>query len=376
METALKYIKFSFTSRVICLSIIAILLPRQSVDAQALLNYNGVLHNSQNQPVTTGSNFIRVEFRLFDTNNVQDDTQPVWGEAVNVRVATDGSFTAILGQRGNSPLVVPVATLEEAFGNEQDLWLQVRPIVLFTEGENIGKPDLEGSKPFSPMQRIRYAPRAIRARSAFTATTASSVLNPNVRRPDIPAGSIMPFAGSSVRIPEGWLLCDGKAYHAAIVNGVPDEKFRALFEAIGYKWGQPYPVADQEEFLVPDLRGVFLRGVNHGRDAELDITERRGDPDFAIRTPHPQGDGESNQVGSFQHDLLLEHDHVNPNTPQHNRMFKNDRNDNTARDGLNEAGGSSQPSLWLSYPHRSTISGVTGVETQPENVSVHFIIKY
>jgi microcystin-dependent protein len=67
----------------------------------------------------------------------------------------------------------------------------------------------------------------------------------------VPIGTILPFAGE--KIPEGYLLCDGKEYDRVL--------HKPLFDVIGTLWGQNLPT----HFKVPDLRGQFLRGVDENR---------------------------------------------------------------------------------------------------------------
>ncbi|WP_375617395.1 MULTISPECIES: phage tail protein, partial [unclassified Bartonella] len=91
--------------------------------------------------------------------------------------------------------------------------------------------------------------------------------------PVCPPGTIGAF-GMQV-LPKGWLLCDGKAYLRS--------EYRALYEAIGIRWGS---IDDYSKFHVPDLRGVFLRGVDD--DREIDRFR---------------------YLGTFQNDAMRKHDH-------------------------------------------------------------------
>ncbi|WP_208433473.1 phage tail protein, partial [Bartonella elizabethae] len=68
----------------------------------------------------------------------------------------------------------------------------------------------------------------------------------------LPSGFIGPFAME--RLPEGWLVCDGRAYLRS--------SYRALFDAIGTTWGAGDGVST---FNVPDFRGMFLRGMDYER---------------------------------------------------------------------------------------------------------------
>ena len=100
--------------------------------------------------------------------------------------------------------------------------------------------------------------------------------------------------------------------------------------------------------FVPDLRGMFLRGMNEGR------SDSYKDPD------------QNRQVGSFQSDMTKSHSH-NANLKlgaeplgQHARSKQ-------------AAGAHGSPSdSWVSD---ELISNSGGIETRPKNVSVYFYIK-
>lgn len=68
----------------------------------------------------------------------------------------------------------------------------------------------------------------------------------------IPAGMIAPFAMAFA--PTGWLECNGAAVSRTV--------YPALFNAIGGTWGWG---DGQTSFNLPDFRGAFLRGWDHGR---------------------------------------------------------------------------------------------------------------
>ncbi|MBX4335523.1 phage tail protein [Bartonella raoultii] len=71
----------------------------------------------------------------------------------------------------------------------------------------------------------------------------------------LPTGLIGPFAMR--HLPAGWLLCDGQAYSRL--------HYRSLFSKIGTSWGEGDGV---RTFNVPDLRGMFLRGLDEGRNVD------------------------------------------------------------------------------------------------------------
>ena len=93
----------------------------------------------------------------------------------------------------------------------------------------------------------------------------------------VPAGTVLAFAGSVEKIPVGWLLCDG-----ALVSRT---EYKILFDVIGITHGGGDGVLT---FNVPDYRGRFLRGVDHG-------TGR--DPNAGSRTP-PQPDNLNSGLGN------------------------------------------------------------------------------
>lgn len=106
----------------------------------------------------------------------------------------------------------------------------------------------------------------------------------------IPVGSIMPFAGPKENIPEGWKLCDGSLLSRT--------ENTALYSAIGTAWGAGNGTTT---FHIPDLRSMFLRGVDHGRAL---------DPDRGDRGPMRAGGNTNDKVGSFQYHRLAAHKHT------------------------------------------------------------------
>ncbi|WP_142417022.1 phage tail protein [Bartonella massiliensis] len=86
--------------------------------------------------------------------------------------------------------------------------------------------------------------------------TGWQILNPTRRQVTsfkrLPSGLIGPFAME--RLPDGWLLCDGRAYSRFV--------YWDLFCAIGTTWGEGDGATT---FNVPDFRGMFLRGMDYER---------------------------------------------------------------------------------------------------------------
>lgn len=105
----------------------------------------------------------------------------------------------------------------------------------------------------------------------------------NVTLADLPPGTIQWFAMSAA--PAGWLECDGRLLNKVSGSGL----YAALWAAIGYTYNQ---VGDgsADNFRIPDLRGQFVRGWDHG--AGVDATRA---------------------FGSSQTDAMQGHQHTMPN---------------------------------------------------------------
>lgn len=88
-------------------------------------------------------------------------------------------------------------------------------------------------------------------------------------------------------IPAGALLCDG--------SSLSTTAYAHLFSAIGYTWG-----GSGANFNLPDLRGKFIRGRNHGSG---------NDPDVSARTAQGTGGATGDLVGSIQSHQLASHFH-------------------------------------------------------------------
>jgi hypothetical protein len=174
-----------------------------------------------------------------------------------------------------------------------------------------------------------------------------------------PVGAVLPYAGPAGDAgtrndlaQQGWLFCDG--------SEIPKLQFPDLYRAIGDAYGTASTAAG---FLLPDYRGLFLRGVDGGRGL---------DPDSGIRTGSgPNGTGNTGDaVGSFEACQFQEHEHGLP-APL------------TAQGG----GG---PQLTGVNPVPPILNQTTGVicaagtadstecygqETRPVNIYVNFLIK-
>lgn len=86
-------------------------------------------------------------------------------------------------------------------------------------------------------------------------TTGDNLTNKTYVDAIAPAGSVTMFASSTV--PSGWLECNGAA--------VSRTTYATLFAAIGTTWGSG---DGSTTFTLPDLRGEFVRGWDHGKGTD------------------------------------------------------------------------------------------------------------
>ena len=105
---------------------------------------------------------------------------------------------------------------------------------------------------------------------------------------DAPVGTIVAWGGDVKSVPENWKVCGGKSLNK--------NKYPELYEAIGTCWGGD----GSPKFNLPDLRGLFLRGVDAGA---------KRDPDAQKRSPSKEG-CKPVAVGSKQGDAIQNHSHA------------------------------------------------------------------
>jgi len=177
---------------------------------------------------------------------------------------------------------------------------------------------------------------------------------------DMPIGTIAAYGGpgpgeTAWETGNGWLLCDGRSLQRT------QAEYTALFNAIGTSWGGDGVTA----FNAPDLRGLFLRGVDGaaGRD-----------PDAGSRTAIAPGGHSGDAVGSFQGSQFAQHAHpasIAPNPHTHQSRVPGGT-------GSSEAPGHQGLTYEDATPTALTVTvGASGgSETRPINASVCWIIRY
>lgn len=100
---------------------------------------------------------------------------------------------------------------------------------------------------------------------------------------EIPIGTIMAWSGNPAFLPDNWKVCDGLT--------MAKDQFPELYRVVADNW-TPDQGINKDLFKIPDLRGLFLRGVSGARNDNFADPER----DQRITL----GNKPSNEVGSFQ----------------------------------------------------------------------------
>ena len=174
----------------------------------------------------------------------------------------------------------------------------------------------------------------------------------------VPAGCIIPFAGPASNIPAGWMLCDG--------SEVSRSTYANLYNAIGVAWGTGN---GSTTFNLPDLRGMFLRGVAG--------TDTVGDPDANARLANDHHGNSGNNVGSYQGDAIR----------NITGTFGTAQRWDWAQTPTG-AFSKSQDASGLTYQYHRVYAGnnintfnasnvvPVGSDNRPKNVAVNYIIKY
>lgn len=318
------------------------------------INYQGRLLDSAGQPLTNGS--YTLEFRIFDSPN---GTTLVWGPFLCDDGAGDGhAARAVIANGRFNVILGPHDTASRPLTNA------------FLDQERFVEISVNGGDPILPRQQVLSAPYALRA------STAANADQLNHAPPSdffLPPGMMVPFAGPTNNIPTGWLLCDGRA--------VPIASYSRLYNAISNAWG-----GAGTNFNLPDLRGMFLRGVNLGRTGDL------GDPHATTRGPSAPGGLAGDNVGSVQTSQFRPHRHrwaeIDGNASRFSRsLYSWDVNGygyQALRPFVAGDDGTSgdDDSFEVSAPANAALYTKSGTtvedagETRPNNAYVNYIIKY
>ncbi len=348
-----------------CIIAFASTLLAQTVPS--LMNYQGRLTDEAGTPLPDGT--YRLAFRLHSNAVFVPSETLIWGREYEATVL-GGVFNVVLGATGGGEVEETPAVSDLTFAfSEPNRFLELR-IVRDAAGNITPRTIL-------PRQQLLSSPYAFTAASLIK--EFQEALNP--------PGTIVAYGGSN--IPDGWLLCDGRALSSS--------QHPRLFAAIGTGWGSGIP-STTNNFNLPDLRGLFLRGVNNGRnDGYQDADASSRTNSVPIGRPSTGGLVSGNPgplVGSLQLDQLPSHRHRwgvvgTESTPRERTLrtwniggslftFLYDNSENNLQsdndsphDNFKEAG----PSGASLYTDPASTFGVVG-QTYPRNAAVNYIIKY
>lgn len=160
-----------------------------------------------------------------------------------------------------------------------------------------------------------------------------------------PAGTILTYAGSAT--PKGYIKCNGAS--------ISKTTYADLFAAIGTRYG-----GSGNNFRVPDLRGVFVRGWDNGRGLD-----------------------NARSLGSFQSEQLGPHSHVFENkggTVAHfqkkGRLLSMDIGSGSDDFGQYSMGPGNRGQKHAGLGQISKSGSGIGSETRPINMALNYCIKY
>ncbi len=142
---------------------------------------------------------------------------------------------------------------------------------------------------------------------------------------------------------QGFMLCDGRVLSTT--------EFPELYAVLGTLYGQGTANGGAAGFVIPDYRGLFLRGNDGGAGL---------DPDAASRL-RPTGTGTANVVGSLQCDALQEHTH----------SYSAVATSTTAQSG--QAAAMTTTNAQTTSPDAPAL---VSSETRSKNIAVNYVIKF
>ncbi len=219
-----------------------------------------------------------------------------------------------------------------------------------------------------PFSRTNYWLKVeVRTSGNWTTTTETELLSVPYARTagnGNPVGTVIAFAGLLANIPQGYLLCEGQLLNKA--------DYPELSSVLGNAWG-----GNVTQFNLPDMRGLFLRGVS---------SASARDDDRATRIAIASGGNTGNNVGTLQNDETRTHNHSGSGSTSTNGNHSHnyttaqswDRKSSGTGNGIAEYAGTYSTGAAGDHSHSFsfTTNATGGNETRPENVAVYYIIKF
>ena len=184
-----------------------------------------------------------------------------------------------------------------------------------------------------------------------------------------PIGSVIAYMGNASTVAglelSGWYKCDGRAI-SSLNASLSGDEISAFVNVVGSN--------------LPDLRGVFLRGLD---DATINVR----DDDRTTRTG---GEGTTG-VRSYQGDEFKSHDHTGSagQGGDHRHSYvdtyfsehsgspdqQNQKGSGNSDDDNEDWNKTRDTGLSGTHDHSITINFRGGAETRPENIAVYYIIR-
>jgi microcystin-dependent protein len=399
-----------FKTVILCLNIaVALLVSHHALRAETrLLPFQGSLSDANGNPLPDGTKVV--QFKIYDA---PVGGQAVWNGEVQKLSVNRGLISTLLGTKADlagvdfdqnlyleltidanddeqitpadPPLLPRQSIVPAVFAKESADsrlldgydWSALFGTENPADGALLDSKIRDGS-----ISASKLAPRSIHEGLVANDTLTLATLAQEVIDQLVPPGSIIAYGGGT--LPNGWVLCDGRALNSA--------EFPRLFQSIQTAWGNGSNDADvSTDFNVPDLRGRFLRGVDGiaGRD-----------PDSVARTTSATGGNAGNNVGSSQEDSLASHRHainLSATTSSAGAHSHGVIRDDGVVIRWGDGGGNSSDRIDAAdsdgsdprrlrttvegaHSHTVSLSGQSGftgaADTRPKNVYVNYIIKY
>lgn len=161
----------------------------------------------------------------------------------------------------------------------------------------------------------------------------------------LPAGTIVMYGGSTLPSNCGWLLADGRP--------VSRTTYSALFAVMGTTYGAG---DGSTTFNLPDFRGIFPKGAG---------TTNRADGKDA------SGNYYSGTLGSYSQDKMQGHYHGGGNGGGYSRTPYS-----TWGGPVTGGGDDTRVNGWNAVTDGTNGIPRTGHTTEPQSLSVNFIVKY
>ena len=305
------------------LSLVALVVVAMSYSQNSGLgfNYQAVVRNADG--VLLANSDVSLRISLYPG---QSAATPTWVETHNVHTDYSGSFGITVGKGARDANSVAAQYRDINFASVY-YWMKIE----IKEGGNYREVSF-AQLPSSPYSEAAY----------------NAIL--------FPAGMIVPFAGPAENIPDGWMLCDG--------SEISRSDYANLYKAIGVSWGTG---DGSTTFNLPDLRGMFLRGVSgdSGYDPDADTRVLLKD----------NGGNTGNNVGSYQNDAIRNiwgSFTSGSMIPNGNSGFC--RVDAVGPGGGQDGGQWASNTLNISFDASYVVP--VGNDNRPKNVYVNYIIKY